>query len=141
MHYKEITRLAIENGWLVTEDKTPESTMYAQILTEIKRYKDSGRSPRFIQHGNGMVGLGKWIAKGVVSEIELYNKQTRKELLSLLLAMDPIDFEDLISRLLTAMGFEKVEVTKYCGDGGIDVRGVLVIGDVVRTKMAVQAKR
>lgn len=141
LHYKEITRLAIENGWLVTEGKTPESTMYAQILTEIKRYKDSGRSPRFIQHGNGMVGLGKWIAKGVVSEIELYNKQTRKELLSLLLAMDPIDFEDLISRLLTAMGFEKVEVTKYCGDGGIDVRGVLVIGDVVRTKMAVQAKR
>jgi hypothetical protein len=43
MHYKDITRTALEKGWLVTEGKTPESTMYAQILTEIKRYKDSGR--------------------------------------------------------------------------------------------------
>jgi restriction system protein len=141
MHYKEITRIALDEGWLVTEGKTPESTMYAQIITEIKRYQNSGRPPRFVQYGNGMFGLGKWVTNGVISDIELYNKQTRKELLALLHAMDPVDFEDLISRLLTAMGFEKVEVTKYCGDGGIDVRGVLVIGDVVRTKMAVQAKR
>jgi restriction system protein len=55
--------------------------------------------------------------------------------------MEPVDFEDLVSRLLTAIGFEMVEVTKYSGDGGIDVRGVLVIGDVIRMKMAVQAKR
>jgi restriction system protein len=55
--------------------------------------------------------------------------------------MEPIDFEDLVSRLLTAMGFEMVEVTRYSGDGGIDVRGTLVIGDVIRMKMAVQAKR
>ena len=141
MHYKKITKIALEKGWLVTEGKTPESTMYAQILTEIKRFKASGRVPRFVQHGSGKVGLGKWVTRGVASEIEIYNKQTRKELLTLLHAMNPVDFEDLISRLLTAMGFEKVEVTKYCGDGGIDVRGVLVIGDVVRTKMAVQAKR
>ena len=112
MHYKDITRKALEKGWLVTEGKTPESTMYAQILTEIKRYKDSGRSPRFIQHGNGFVGLSKWVTKGVVSEIEQYNKQTRKALLSRLHSMEPIDFEDLVSRLLTAMGFEMVEVTR-----------------------------
>jgi restriction system protein len=141
MHYKDITRKALEKGWLVTEGKTPESTMYAQILTEIKRYKDSGRSPRFIQHGSGLVGLSKWVAKGVVSEIEQYNKQTRKALLAKLHSMEPIDFEDLVSRLLTAMGFEMVEVTRYSGDGGIDVRGTLVIGDVIRMKMAVQAKR
>jgi restriction system protein len=39
------------------------------------------------------------------------------------------------------MGFEMVEVTKLSGDGGIDVRGTLVIGDVVRIKMAVQVKK
>jgi restriction system protein len=55
--------------------------------------------------------------------------------------MDPVDFEDLNSRLLNVMGFMMVELTKYCGDGGVDVRGVLVIGEVVRTNMAVQAKR
>jgi restriction system protein len=39
------------------------------------------------------------------------------------------------------MGFEMVEVTKLSGDGGIDVRGTLVVGDVVRIKMAVQVKK
>lgn len=141
MHYKDITREALNAGWLVTEGKTPESTMYAQILTEIKRYTVSGRAPRFTQHGKGLVGLTKWMAKGVVSEIDQHNKQTRKSLLAKLHSMEPIDFEDLVSRLLTAMGFEMVEVTRYSGDGGIDVRGVLVIGDVIRIKMAVQAKR
>ncbi len=39
------------------------------------------------------------------------------------------------------MGFEDVDVTPYRRDGGIDVRGTLVIADVIRTKMAVQVKR
>ena len=34
-----------------------------------------------------------------------------------------------------------VEVTKYSNDGGIDVRGTLVVGGVVRNKMAVQVKK
>jgi len=40
-----------------------------------------------------------------------------------------------------ALGFEDVQVTRYAGDGGIDVRGTLVVGDVIRTHMAVQVKR
>lgn len=43
--------------------------------------------------------------------------------------------------MLAEMGFEMVEVTKLSGDGGIDVRGTLVVGDVVRIKMAVQVKK
>ena len=34
-----------------------------------------------------------------------------------------------------------VEVTKLSGDGVIDVRGTLVVGDVVRIKMAAQVKK
>ena len=55
--------------------------------------------------------------------------------------MKPGEFEELISQLLAEMGFEMVEVTKLSGDGGIDVRGTLVVGDVVRIKMAVQVKK
>jgi hypothetical protein len=51
------------------------------------------------------------------------------------------DFEDLIGRLLAAIGFEEVEVTSRTKDGGIDVRGTLVVGDVIRTRLAVQVKR
>ncbi|WP_231476804.1 restriction endonuclease [Methanoculleus sp. MH98A] len=39
------------------------------------------------------------------------------------------------------MGFEDVAVTPASSDGGIDVRGTLVAGDVIKTKMAVQVKR
>ena len=53
----------------------------------------------------------------------------------------PADFEDLVKALLTAMGFDDVDRTDYVGDGGIDVRGTLVVGGAVRIRMAVQAKR
>ncbi len=39
------------------------------------------------------------------------------------------------------MGFADVEKTPMSRDGGIDVRGTLIVGDVVRIRMAVQAKR
>ena len=51
------------------------------------------------------------------------------------------DFENLVAELLAAIGFEGVEVTNSSGDGGIDVRGTLVVGGAVRIRMAVQAKR
>ncbi|MFB6890049.1 restriction endonuclease [Kitasatospora sp. NPDC056327] len=43
--------------------------------------------------------------------------------LQLLLAMDPIEFEQLIARLMESMGM-KVELTARSKDGGVDVRGV-----------------
>lgn len=53
--------------------------------------------------------------------------------------LNPAQFEEFVGQLLAEMGFESIEVTKYGGDGGIDVRGTLLISDVVRIKMAVQA--
>jgi hypothetical protein len=48
MHYKEITEKALEKGWLVTGGKTPEATMYAQVITEIKAPTETGERPRFV---------------------------------------------------------------------------------------------
>jgi len=141
MHYKEITEKALQKGWLVTGGKTPEATMYAQVITEIKRQQKCGERPRFVQHGRGNVGLSQWMGRGLAFQIEQHNHQVRKVLRERLLAMKPGEFEELISQLLAEMGFEMVEVTKLSGDGGIDVRGTLVVGDVVRIKMAVQVKK
>lgn len=141
MHYKEITEKALEKGWLTTSGKTPEATMYAQVITEIKRQQKRGDQPRFVQHGRGYVGLSQWMSRGLAFEIEQHNNQVRKALRQKLLAMTPGEFEELIARLLAEMGFEMVEVTKLSGDGGIDVRGILVVGNVVRIKMAVQVKK
>ncbi|MGW6918396.1 restriction endonuclease [Kitasatospora sp. NPDC054939] len=43
--------------------------------------------------------------------------------LQLLLAMDPVEFERLIARLMEAMGM-KVALTARSRDGGVDVRGI-----------------
>jgi len=141
MHYRTITDKALEMGWLLTEGKTPEASMYAQILTEIKRYRKRGEQPRFVQHGKGFVGLSRWMGRGLAFEIEQHNKRLRQVLRKRLLAMDSGEFEELIARLLAEIGFEDIEVTKRSGDGGIDVRGTLVVGDIIRTRMAVQVKK
>ena len=141
MHYREITEKALKKGWLITGGKTPETSMYAQVITEIKRQQKRGERPRFVQHGRGYVGLSQWMGRGLAFQIEQHNHQVRKALRKRLLTMTPGEFEDLVSQLLAEMGFEMVEVTKLSGDGGIDVRGTLVVGDVVRIKMAVQVKK
>lgn len=141
MHYQAITRHALEQGLIETEGQTPAASMYAVILTEIDRALKRGERPRFTKHGRGMVGLAAWEPVGLPAEIEQHNRRVRQQLHTRLLTTAPSDFESLIGQLLTRMGFENVTVTAISGDGGIDVRGTLVVGDVIRIRMAVQVKR
>ena len=141
MHYREITKQATKLGLIKSSGKTPEATMYASIFEEIQRYQKRGEQPRFHMHGRGLVGLAKWQPVGIPSQIESHNKKVRKQLHQRLKEMTPGEFEELVGLLLSALGFEDVEVTKLHSDGGIDVRGTLVVGGAIRTKMAVQAKR
>jgi hypothetical protein len=46
LHYKEITRLALEKGILETEGATPDASMNSQIIMDIKR---KGSSSNFIK--------------------------------------------------------------------------------------------
>lgn len=143
MHYQEITRKALELGLIATAGQTPAATMYAVILTEIDKMGKRGEQPRFTKHGKGLVGLTRWSARdeGLAALIERHNQETRRKLHEDLHRMAPAAFEALVGRLLTALGFDQVTVTALNGDGGIDVRGTLVVGDVIRTRMAVQVKR
>jgi len=143
MHYQSITRHALELGLIATAGQTPAATMYAVILTEIDRLTKRGEQPRFVKIGRGMVGLTTWSAQNdeLVVLIDKHNREVRSKLHAHLHTMKPVEFEALIGRLLTALGFDSVAVTPLGGDGGIDVRGILVVGDVIRTRMAVQVKR
>jgi restriction system protein len=141
MHYQAITQRALDLKLISTKGLTPEATMYAQILTEIERHKKRGEQPRFVMHGKGMVGLAVWEPAGLEGMIDSHNRAVRKQLLKKAQGMPAADFEKLIARLLTKLGFEDVTVTPYSGDKGIDVRGTLVVGDSIRTRMAVQVKK
>ena len=141
LHYAEITKRALELGLIHTKGRTPAATMYAVILTEIRRQEERGESPRFVRHGRGMVGLSAWLPDEVAKLIDERNREVRDGLLDRARGASPADFESLVGQLLVAMGFENVEVTDVSGDGGIDVRGTLVVGDSIRIRMAVQPKR
>ncbi|OUO49636.1 hypothetical protein B5F76_13530 [Desulfovibrio sp. An276] len=71
MHYREITKKALEQGWLKTKGKTPEATMYAVILTEIKRQQERGEQTRFLQKGKGLVTLSKWEKRGLTASVSI----------------------------------------------------------------------
>ena len=141
LHYAVITEQALERSLIRTEGRTPSATMYSQILTEIRRRETRGESPRFVQHGRGMVGLAAWLPVAMADLVEKKNRDVRQALLERARSASPAGFERLIGELLSAMGFEDIDVTNISGDGGVDLRGTLVVGDTVRIRMAVQAKR
>ena len=141
MHYRAITHQALELGLLETAGKTPEATLYASVLQEIARQEKRGETPRFVKVGRGLLSIGRWQHQGLADQIERHNAEVRAQLLTRLKGMPPDAFEALIGQLLAALGFDEVEVTRRSGDGGIDVRGTLVVGDVIRIRMAVQVKR
>lgn len=141
MHIKDITDKAIEMGWLVSEGSTPQSSMFSQLVTEIQHRQKRGEAQRFVKHGHGYFGLSRWMSKGLRFQIEEHNKDVCKRLREYLMTISPKKFEELIGRLLIAMGYEDSQVTGRSGDGGIDVRGTWVVTEGIRIKMAVQVKR
>jgi restriction system protein len=141
MHYREVTGKILELRLVSTQGQTPEATVYAQILTEIQRSTKRGNAPRFVKHGKGLVGLRRWLGEGLAAQIKRHNDSVRKGYHEYLYKIAPAEFETLIAQLLVALGFEEVTVTRISGDGGIDVRGTLVVGEVIRTRMAIQVKR
>lgn len=54
LHSKEITKIALQRGWLKTAGKTPEATMNAQLVVDINTKK--GKS-RFIKTAPSTFGL------------------------------------------------------------------------------------
>ena len=141
MHYLDITRMALSKGWLKTSGQTPEATMYAQIIQEIQRLRKRGEVPRFVQCGKGLVALTVWDKAGVDFQVQQHHEDVRKKLKTKLMALKPEEFEELVSRLFCTIGFREVSRTRLSGDGGIDVRGTMVSGGVIRTELAIQVKR
>jgi restriction system protein len=64
----------------------------------------------------------------------------KKQLIEYLLSMKPGDFERLVARLLGAMGYDNITVTRHNADGGVDVLADIQM-DILRLCTAVQVKR
>lgn len=141
MHYRDITQRVLDEDLVKTSGKTPEATLYAQVITENARAEKRGKPPRFVRHGKGMVGLASWVEPGVQQEIAKHNAEAEAQMLEQLRELDPADFEQLVGELLRALGIADVEVTAYHGDKGIDATGVYELATGLVVRVAVQAKR
>lgn len=59
LHYREITKRALDQGWIVTQGQTPWATMSARIGSAVKH---KGESSRFVRVAPGVFGLRSWLA-------------------------------------------------------------------------------
>ena len=142
MHYRAITEKAMEMGLLDTTGKTPEATMGAWLGVAIKKAKARGEAAKFIRSGTGLYSLVNWKNSELKNQISKHNEEVSKKLLAKIRNLTPERFEEFVAQsLLPAMGFEKIEITQYSSDGGIDVRGTLLLNKSIHIKLAVQVKR
>ena len=70
LHSKEITKIALEKGWLITAGKTPEATMRAELIVDINSKKDKSR---FIKTSPAIFGLNENII--VPEKIEVIKEE------------------------------------------------------------------
>ena len=139
LHFKEITKRALQQGLIAPSGMTPEATMGSRLYVDTKK-EDS----RFERAGRGQFALRRKSQQDEIAKrVEEINDSTRQSLRKRLHEIAADRFETLIGELLIAVGFEEssVQVTSYSNDGGIDVRGILNAGDVTAVNAAVQAKK
>ena len=139
LRYEEITKRAIERDLINPQGMTPEATMGAQLYSDIK---NQGANSRFRKEGEATFGLAVWErgVSGIVHRADKQRRVVKQKLLNRLLEMDPRDFEQLVGRLLGAMGYDNITVTRRSADRGIDVVADIEIG-ILRLRTAVQVKR
>ena len=124
-----------------TSAVTPAYTLNGAISDEIRRRQEANRPQRFVRLGRGVMGLADAEPAGVRKAIDKENRQVRVDLLNFLRSIDPAEFEQLVGELFSAMGAESPQVTRGSGDGGVDVRGTLLVGGAIPIKIAAQVKR
>lgn len=76
LHYKEITRLALERGLLETEGATPDSSMNSQIITDIKQ---KGENSSFIKTDPSTYSLNPNYTEQPEKNIEEITEEVEEE--------------------------------------------------------------
>lgn len=117
----------------------PPEELAQELLQDDARRTAMGYRQRFMIT-DGAVRLraeGNKVEVGV----ERWNTQVKADLLAQLKAVHPRTFENIVGRLLAAMGYEEVRVSQYSNDAGVDIEAVFASGGIARTPIAVQVKR
>ena len=140
MHYRKLTEIGVAEGLIVPGGPTPEASLNSAVTQDIKQTGRAGESQRFRSQGRGLFSLAR-PSDPLRGAVDQKNIEVRPRLRELLGETHPRSFEGLIGELLLAIGFDDVEVTRYVGDKGIDLRARLVVGGITNVRTAIQVKR
>jgi len=118
LHYKDITKIALEKEWLKTVGKTPEATMNAQLVVDINSKKDKSR---FIKTGPSIFGLNENII--IPEKIEVIKEEKVYKISKDVSSRQKGDIaEARISELITLYGNTTLSCYKPISDDeGIDL--------------------
>lgn len=67
LHYAEITRRALDGGWLENSGKAPDATMGAQLAVHVKNRGDEGD---FVRVKPSIQGLRLWVEEGRIEPMD-----------------------------------------------------------------------
>lgn len=132
MHYRTLAAKAIEAGWLVSSSRTPEVSLYAQIITEIKQRMRKGEPQRFIRYKNGFIGLTAWNDNSIAATIQKHNQQVLNDAIQRLQQLSCEHLEAILTRLLAEMGFEDITMTHSQDTTRFTVSAILVAAGAFR---------
>lgn len=141
LHYREIARRMSDLGLVAPRAMTPAYTLSAAVSDEIRGRRDAHQPQRFVRLGGGRIGLAETSPEAVRNAIGAENKRVRDDLKKLVRRIDATEFEHFVRELFSALGAETIEVIQRSGDGGVDVRGTLLVGRAIPIKIGAQVKR
>jgi restriction system protein len=142
MYYRDIAAIAIARGLWEPDGDTPWSTLNSDIREDIKRAEALGRQSVFVRPPwTGMVSLAYSDVASAGRRIADASQVLRASLLDQALRLDPRDFENLVAELIRRMGYRDVVVTRFWGDGGVDITATFPCGPIAHQRFVFQVKR
>ena len=125
--------VAIFQGWQGTNFRLSDEQAAALQRLLAGRFRPAGKTVPTAATYESVQELGEAITRS--------NRRVKAELRKIVQEMDPRAFEFLVKRVLIALRYRDVVVTRYSGDKGIDATAVFDVGGATPVDVAVQAKR
>lgn len=128
---------SVRGVWALTPKGKEPDRVDPKTLVESEKRKDAAIKKK--KNSRKFRDIGE---EEIPADEELEEEMEWKQrLLATILKISPDAFERLSQRLLRECGFTQVEVTGRSGDGGIDGKGVLRLGDLINFQVVFQSKR
>jgi hypothetical protein len=141
MHYRAIAAAAVKAGLWEPRGPTPWHTLNSDIRTDIGRAQALGAQSVFVRTGGGMVAIAYSGRLAVDQRAPEARELLKSQLLQHALELHPRAFEELMAELIRRMGYTDVAVTRYSGDGGVDVTATFDCGPLAQQRFVFQVKR